>query len=169
VGPVSASEKAYRVVDSDVDLHDPAQQQETRPREWDLLLAISVGGVLGALGRYGVSVALPHATGGFPWSTLLINVTGSALIGVLMVVVLDLTSPHRLLRPLLGVGVLGGYTTYSTFAVDAQRLVLAHEPLLALAYVVATVVVCAAAVWAGARLTHAVARRIVAARAGAAR
>jgi CrcB protein len=70
-----------------------------------------------------------------------------------MVVLLDLTRPHRLARPFLGVGVLGGYTTYSTFAVDAQRLVLDHRPLLALVYVVATVVSGALAVWAATAVT----------------
>jgi CrcB protein len=155
---VGFSARGGRVVDSDVDLHDPAQEQETRPRQWDLLLAISAGGVLGALARYGVAEAIPPGAGAFPWSTLLVNATGSLLIGVLMVVVLDLTSQHRLVRPFLGAGVLGGYTTYSTFAVDAQRLVLAHEPLLALGYVAATVVTCTAAVWAGMLLTHAGAR-----------
>jgi len=153
-----------QVVDPDVDLHDPGQQRETRPREWDLVLSISAGGVLGALARYGVGTAVPHRADAFPWSTVLINATGSLLIGVLMVIVLDLTSPHRLVRPFLGVGVLGGYTTYSTFAVDVQRLVLAHRPMVALAYVLTTVLTCAFAVWAAVVLTHGSARLVVGAR-----
>ncbi len=64
-----------------------------------------------------------------------------------MVLLLELTSPHRLARPFLGVGVLGGYTTYSTFAVDVERLVLAHRPLTALAYVAVAVAACGTAVW----------------------
>lgn len=142
------------VVDPDVDLHDPAQRGETRPRQWDLIAATSLGGAIGTLSRYGVGVAMPHGTGAFPWSTVVINSTGSLVIGVLMVIVLELTAPHRLLRPFLGVGVIGGYTTYSTFAVDAQRLVEAHRPGVALAYMAVTVVTCAIAVWLAASLTR---------------
>jgi len=135
------------VIDSDVDLHDERQRQETRPREWDLLLAIALGGAAGAQARYGVGEAIGHSSSAFPWSTVLINASGSLLIGALMVVVLELASPHRLARPFLGVGVLGGYTTFSTFAMDAHALVLAHRLGVALAYVAATVASCAAAAW----------------------
>lgn len=160
----AAGDEYGQVIDPDVDLHDPRQRRETRPRQWDLVLATSAGGVLGALGRYGISLALPHPPDAFPWSTVLINVTGCLLIGALMVVLLELTSPHRLTRPFLGVGVLGGYTTYSTFAVDVQRLVVEHRAGLALAYVVVTVVACAAAVMASTLGMLAVGRGIVARR-----
>ena len=62
---------------------------------------------------------MPHAADGRPWSTLLVNVLGCLLIGVLMVLVTERFHAHPLARPLLGVGVLGGYTTFSTYAVDA--------------------------------------------------
>lgn len=118
-----------------------------------VLAAIAAGGVLGAEARYGLSLALPHSDQQFPWSTLVINLTGCLLIGVLMTVLLSMPSPHRLLRPFLGVGVLGGYTTYSGFAVDAQRLVLEHRPLVAVGYVALTVLACAGAVWLSGTLT----------------
>lgn len=136
-----------QVVDPDVDVHSGRQRRESRPRQWDLLLAISAGGVAGAEARYAVGLAVPNHAQDFPWSTVLVNTTGCLLIGALMVILLELTSPHRLARPFLGVGVLGGYTTYSTFAVDVQRLVVSHRPLVALAYVTVTVACCAAAVW----------------------
>lgn len=158
-GPVIAP-AATRVIDSDVDLHDPRQRAETRPREWDLLAAVALGGIVGAEGRYGIDVALPTGTG-FPWTTLIVNVSGCLLIGVLMVLVLELTSPHRLLRPFLGVGVLGGYTTFSTFAVDAERLVRQHRPLLALGYVAATLVLCLAAVYAATIATRVLGRLVL--------
>ena len=149
------------VVDPDVDLSDPAQRAETRPRQWDLLVAIAAGGVLGAEARYGVGEALPHRAGQFPWSTVLINVSGCLLIGVLMVLLLELTSPHRLLRPFLGVGVLGGFTTYSTFAVDARQLIAAHEAGRALAYIAVTLVGCMLAVLAGTIAARVVGRAVL--------
>jgi CrcB protein len=152
---------AGEVVDPDVDLHDPDQRAETRPRQWDLLLAIAVGGIIGAEARYGLGELFPHTGRQFPWSRVIINVTGCAVIGVLMVVLLELTSPHRLVRPLLGVGVLGGYTTFSTFTVDAVRLVRESEPLLALAYVVFTVVACVLAVMATTIATQVVGRFVL--------
>lgn len=158
--PEPATAPAH-VVDPDVDLHDPAQRAETHPQRWDLLVAIAGGGVGGAEARYGVDAALPHTGAAFPWATLLVNVSGCLLIGVLMVLVLELTSPHRLLRPFLGVGVLGGYTTFSTFAVDAERLVRDHRPLLALGYATLTLVLCLVAVYAATIVTRVLGRAVL--------
>lgn len=146
------------VVDPDVDLHDPAQRAETSPTEWPLLAAVAAGGVIGAEARYGLGEAIAHRPGQFPWATLVINVSGCLLIGVLMVLVLEIVRPHRLLRPFLGVGVLGGYTTFSTFGVDAAQLVRAHHPWPAVAYVLASVLFCLVAVWTGSTITRRVSR-----------
>jgi fluoride exporter len=100
--------------------------------------AAALGGVLGALARWGVSRALPSPTG-WPWATLLVNVTGCALIGVLLAVLLARFPAHPWLRPFLATGVLGGYTTFSTFAVDAVRLVDAGAVGTAAGYVAASV------------------------------
>jgi CrcB protein len=143
-------------IDPDVNLENVDPDLQVTPpssRSPGLLAAIATGGILGAEARYGLGVALPHTDQQFPWSTLVINVTGCLLIGVLMTVLLRMPSPHRLIRPFLGVGVLGGYTTYSGFAVDAQRLVLQHRPLVALDYVVLTLLAGAAAVWSASALT----------------
>src|SRR5690242_15957588 len=91
------------------------------------LAAVAIGGVLGAEARYRLTVALPYHAGQFPVSTVLINVTGSLLIGLLMAWLGPRRTPHPLLRPFLGVGVLAGYTTYSGFAVDVQQLMVAHR------------------------------------------
>jgi CrcB protein len=147
------------IIDPDVDLGDPAQRPADPAQQWELLAATAAGGILGAEARYGLSLVAPHHDQQFPWSTLLINVTGCLLIGVLMTVLLALPSPHRLARPFLGVGILGGYTTYSAFAMDVQRLVLHHRPLVALDYLALTVLGCAGAVWLSSALTG----RIVAA------
>jgi CrcB protein len=149
------------IVDSDVDLRDPMQRAEVRPRQWDLLLAIALGGIVGAEGRYGLDEALPHPSGAFPWSTTIVNATGCLFIGVLMVVILELTSPHRLLRPFLGVGVLGGYTTFSTFAVDTEELIRDQRPAVALGYVALTLALCLAAVFAATIFTRVVGRPVL--------
>jgi fluoride exporter len=114
------------------------------------LAAIAVGGVLGAEARYGLSL-LDRSAIGFPWLTLLINVTGCLLIGVL----LGRGEPaHPLVRPLLGVGVLGGYTTFSGYAVDAQRLLAAGHVGTGVAALVATPLLALPAVWLGAWMSR---------------
>jgi fluoride exporter len=120
---------------------------------------ISAGGVLGALARYGLTAAFPPAPGHFPWATFGINVTGCLLIGALMVLVTEVWAGRRLVRPFLGVGVLGGYTTFSTYAVDIRGLVQSGAPLVAAVYLVGTVVAAVAAVFAGVAVTRWVIRR----------
>src|SRR4051794_7335871 len=88
------------------------------------VVVVALGGVLGSLARWGVGVAFPTPAGTFPWATFGINVLGSLVMGVLVVVVTEVYTAHPLIRPFLGVGVLGGFTTFSTFAVDAQSLLL---------------------------------------------
>src|SRR3954451_17575935 len=137
-------------VDPDVDLHVPAQRQE-RALDPALLAAIAVGGLLGAEARYAVARLLDAPVGGWPWDTWLVNVAGSFLIGVLMAVLAGLARPHRLVRPFLGVGVLGGFTTFSTAMVELPGLLGAGRPALALLYLVGTalsaLVATAAGVW----------------------
>ncbi len=114
---------------------------------------IAVGGVLGACARYGATLLWPTGPGSFPWTTFWINVTGCAAMGVLMAIVSAARSAHPLVRPFLGTGVLGGYTTFSTYAVDAQRLLDGDHLVTALLYLAATVAAALAAVWAAAKLT----------------
>ena len=141
-------------VDPGVDIPSRSDRIETRARRWDVLVAIAIGGVLGSEARYGISVALPHPADAMPWATFLINVSGCALMGVLMVTITELTTPHRLVRPLLGVGVLGGYTTFSTYSVDINQMLAVDRPGLALIYVVITPLAALAAVWLGANTTR---------------
>ena len=105
-----------------------------------LLGAVAAGGVLGSLSRYAVGLALPHVSGAFAWSTFLVNVTGSLAMGVLVVWVLSMTQPHAWLRPFLGVGVLGGWTTFSSYALDLHAMVQAGHGLVAAAYLVGSLV-----------------------------
>jgi fluoride exporter len=123
-----------------------------------VLLAVALGGMLGSLARHLVAVAMPSSPYGWPWPTFAVNLTGCVLIGVLMVVIVEAGGAHRLLRPFLGVGVLGGYTTFSTYTVETQRLAVDGRPLLAAAYLLATAVGALVAVQLGVALTRAVVR-----------
>ncbi|WP_412517642.1 fluoride efflux transporter FluC [Actinomadura madurae] len=156
-----------RPVDPDVDLHDPAQRREVREAPWRTLAAISAGGVLGALARFGLSDAFPYRPGGFPWVVLWVNVSGCLLIGALMVLVTETGRAHPLVRPFFGVGVLGGFTTFSTYVVDIQDAVTAGAPVVGLAYLAGTLLAALAAVLAGVRLTRLAARRAIGAGSGA--
>ena len=97
---------------------------------------IALGGGIGSMLRYLLSRALPRAGDAFPLATLITNLVGSFLLGALVVAVLEIWRPHRLVRPALGTGVLGGFTTFSTFAVEVRSLPLP----VALGYLVASVV-----------------------------
>lgn len=118
------------------------------------LVVVAAGGALGALARYVVLTAWPAPPGGFPLSTFAVNVAGCLLIGVLMVLVGEARPTHPLVRPFLGVGVLGGFTTFSTYAEEIRVL----PAPVAVAYAAGTLVAAVAAVFAGVRLTRAVVR-----------
>ena len=102
-------------------------------------LLAALGGALGALARWGVATVLPHSPGGWPWATLLVNLTGCLLLGALVAALTARTPEPPWARPFLAVGVLGGYTTYSAFAVEAVGLVEAGDPVLAAGYVLVSV------------------------------
>lgn len=93
--------------------------------------------------------ALPSPAGSWPWATLLVNLTGCALIGGLLAVLLARRPDSRWLRPFLATGVLGGYTTFSTFAVETVQLAEAGAVALAVGYVLVSVVGGVLAVVAG--------------------
>lgn len=118
-----------------------------------VLAAVSAGGALGASARYAISLLLPHHLDEFAWSTWLINVSGCLLIGVLMVLISDVWAGRRLLRPFLGVGVLGGYTTFATSVVDVQQAAAHGAAGIALLYLGATVIGAMLAVWVGSTTT----------------
>jgi len=102
--------------------------------------AAALGGVLGALARWGVGQALPAGGGDWPWATVLVNLTGCLALGLLAATLFARHPAHPWLRPFLGTGVLGGYTTFSTFGVDAVRLTDAGAALTAAGYVAVSVV-----------------------------
>lgn len=145
---------AADAVDPDVDVHVAEQRRELRDHPASVVAAISAGGVIGSLSRYGLGEAFPHQPGSWPWATWGINVSGCLLIGVLMVFVGEAWTRQRLIRPFLGVGVLGGFTTFSTATVDVQQLVGRGAAGLGLVYLVGTVMSALVAVAAGSGVTR---------------
>jgi CrcB protein len=116
---------------------------------WDVLGVIAAGGALGSLGRWGVGELVPWSGTGFPWATFTENVTGAFALGALMVYVVDVWPPRRYVRPFLGVGLLGGYTTFSTYRLETHDLLAAGRAGTALAYVGGSLLVGLVAVWLG--------------------
>lgn len=121
--------------------------------------AVAVGGGAGAVGRHAVSLRWPTPADGFPWTTLWVNVAGCAVIGVLMALVTGTRVVHPLVRPFFGTGVLGGFTTFSAYAVDGRNLFDGGSRGLALVYLALTPLAALAAVWMAASVARRVLRR----------
>jgi fluoride exporter len=126
----------------------------------DLLPVIAVGGALGSLARWGLAEAFPHAADEVAWGTVIANLVGSLLLGLLMAFVLDVWSHRRYVRPFLGVGVLGGFTTFSTYELDTRGLLAAGRPLVALAYAGGSLLGALVAVVAGVVVGRAIIDRV---------
>lgn len=110
------------------------------------VLLVAIGGAVGSVARYGVGVAAARWFGlGFPWGTLAVNVLGGLAIGVLAARV---GPEQENLRLALGVGLIGGFTTFSAFSLETVRL-MAHQPGLAALYVSASLVLSVGACWMG--------------------
>ncbi|WP_151773878.1 FluC/FEX family fluoride channel [Streptomyces abyssomicinicus] len=125
------------------------------PRAWradaPVVAAVALGGALGASARYAAVLLRPAAADAFPWTVFWVNVAGCAVIGAFTVLVTEgARTPHPLLRPFFGTGVLGGFTTFSAYALDIHRLHESGEPLLALLYLAGTLAAALAAVLLGA-------------------
>ncbi|MBW4980929.1 fluoride efflux transporter CrcB [Mameliella sp. CS4] len=117
------------------------------------LLQVALGGALGASARYMTGIATARLLGkGFPWGTLTVNIVGSFLMGVLVVALLHLSANRY--APLLMTGVLGGFTTFSAFSLDAITLYERGQGALAAAYVAGSVILSLAALFAGLTLAR---------------
>jgi CrcB protein len=147
-GARSPDRSEVEPVDPDADLHVPAQRREWTAHRW-VLPVIALGGTAGACARYALELWLPVGDGGMPWATFLTNISGCFLIGVLMVHVVEAGGAHPLVRPFLGVGLLGGYTTFSTYAVQTTTLLVDRQPYLALTYLFGTLLAAMVAVVLG--------------------
>ena len=113
------------------------------------VLLVALGGGLGAAGRYGVSLAAPARAGEWPFATFTINVLGSLLIGILGGWLATKGEASEQLRLLLGVGVLGGFTTFSAFSLETMRMIERNDWLGASTYSIGSVLAGLAAVAIG--------------------
>lgn len=134
-----------------------AVRAERRDRQWRVLAAVSLGGALGSLARYLISQAVHASPGRFPWATFLTNLSGCFALGLLMVLILDVWPPNRYARPFLGIGFLGGYTTFSTFAVELRNLAAHGYRGIAVAYALGSLLGGLTAVWCGMTLARLIA------------
>lgn len=101
---------------------------------WREIALVAIGGSAGAVARYMVGKAMgPTVNASVPWHTFLVNVSGAFLLGLLVVLAARLGLPGWW-RPLLAVGLLGGYTTFSTYSVEAVELALTGRPWIAVLY-----------------------------------
>jgi fluoride exporter len=123
------------------------QHQHSGPGAADLV-AVAVGGGIGSVARYLLEVALP-AGHGFPWAIFAVNVSGCFCLGLLSVYLLEVWPPRRFLRPFLAIGLIGGYTTFSTFAGGVLMLLNGRAFALADAYALSSVAAALVAVWSG--------------------
>ena len=152
-------------IDPDLDPGDPAEPTagpaagpagalRRRPRDRfqaDVLAAIAAGGMVGASARYGLARWLPVEPGRFPWATFWTNLSGSFVLGVVLVLVLERFPPTRYVRPFAATGVIGAFTTMSTYEVETALLLRDGHPLTALTYSVGSLVAGLALAYAGIR------------------
>ncbi len=129
---------------------DPlARRRRSRQVQAIIVVALSFGGVLGAVSRFALSLAIPTESGRYPWGTFVINVSGSAVLGFVLIMLIEQFPRGRLARAIIGTGFIGAYTTFSTFTVEALLLIRDGHPDIALAYLAASVAAGLAAVWVG--------------------
>ena len=115
-----------------------------------VIVGVALGGALGASARYLLDHVIEQRSFSiFPWATFTINVTGCFLIGVITAALVDRHHLPAWIRIGLVMGVIGGYTTFSTFAQEALTLFDAHDAVVALAYTLGSVAVGIAAVYGG--------------------
>lgn len=152
------------VVDPDMPMRPPGP-----PIDRTGVLAVAAGGFLGTLGRFKVDDIWTSPPHGFPLATFTINLTGAVVIGVVLVLLTEWPGrrPNRHLRPFLATGILGGWTTMSTLAVDTSTLLRHGHPAIGIAYVLGALAASLVGVVVAREVTRAALRRVPAAAAEA--
>lgn len=118
------------------------------------MAAIAGGGALGTLARYGISRAVVTGATGLPWATLIVNVVGSFVLGLVVTLIVGRWPHDRWFRPLVAVGFCGGFTTFSTVAVEVDQRVRHGHAATAMVYLVVSVGAGLVAALAGATLAR---------------
>ena len=117
---------------------------------------VMAGGAIGAALRFGLSRAVPIVAGAWPWATFAANVVGSLLMGVLAFWLVRKGAQGEQVRLLLGVGLLGGFTTFSAFSLEVAQMIENGQLTMAFGYAAASVLVALSALFAGVALAKAV-------------
>ena len=119
------------------------------------LAAIAIGGAAGSVLRYGVSQGIHALVGrGFPWGTLVVNSLGSLLVGFIFVYLVERSAVSEVLRAALFIGLLGGFTTFSTFSLETLVLIEEASYFKAVVNIFISVVLCLAGAWLGMTLAR---------------
>ncbi|HTK15308.1 MAG TPA: fluoride efflux transporter CrcB [Acidimicrobiia bacterium] len=124
-----------------------------------VLVAIAIGGALGALARYGISRWIHVATDTFPWATFWTNIAGAFVLGLFLTVAIERFPARRFPRPFFAIGFLGAFTTFSTMAVETVTLIKDGVALLGVVYLLVSIVAGLLVAFAGIVTGRAVARR----------
>lgn len=127
-------------------------------RRRDAVLMVGLGGVVGSLARAGLAAAVPVSGRGWPSATLTVNVVGSFVLGALLTALHERLPMNRWARPLLGTGFCGGFTTFSTFAVEFTTRAGSGRAALAATYVALSVLGSLVAAAGGVLVARATAR-----------
>ncbi len=126
----------------------------------ELYRLVAIGGVIGAVARFLLSVVLPHGGTAWPWATFVANILGCLVIGYFATWLLQNLPPISVsaqaarIRAFVVTGVLGGFTTFSSFAVETHAMAAGGRRFMALLYVVLSMVIGLLAVWLGSRLVY---------------
>ena len=120
------------------------------------IILVMSGGAIGAALRYGLSRALPISAAGWPWPTFAANVAGGLCMGVLAMWVMRGDNSAEPLRLFLGVGVLGGFTTFSAFSLEMAQMVQRGQMGMAAIYAIMSVILALGAIFAGMAITKAI-------------
>ena len=119
------------------------------------LAAIAIGGAAGSVLRYGVSQGIHALVGrGFPWGTLVVNSLGSLLVGFIFVYLVERSAVSEVLRAALFIGLLGGFTTFSTFSLETLVLIEEASYFKAVVNIFISVVLCLGGAWLGMTLAR---------------
>lgn len=120
-----------------------ANEQQRRPSparrpSATVVLAVGIGGALGTLARYQIGLAWTTPARGFPWATLAINISGALVLAIVATLVVERWPPTRHVRPLVGIGICGAYTTWATFMTETALLLRHGSTAVAVVYVLVT-------------------------------